>query len=399
MEVMIALGAACLLIRCGVALYGTGLVRSKNAAASVLRAICDLCVAALAFWAIGGAILTQSHSAIFSVDWRFVGFRAGEGADLFFLTTVVLVGTGVAGSAMAERAQFFPLCCVSILLAAIVIPVGANWAWTGWLRHLGFIDPAGGSWLHASAAMCAAVGAAVVGARTGKYHRDGSASTIPGHNVPLAAVGALTMLVGWIPYVAGCLLLNHGQALIGQAATTTLLCAAAAGFVAILLGRFRYGKPDVILTLIGFLGGLVAITAAAGRVGAPSAVLIGAVAGVIVPVSAIWIDLRFHLDDPLAVIATHGVGGAWGTIAAGLLIHGSASHRLHQAGVQIVGLAAIGLLSAVLSFVLFALLRLTVRLRANEDEEFEGLDLAEHDIGAYPDFQQTMIKSYDLREA
>ncbi|HSU68490.1 MAG TPA: hypothetical protein VLJ39_16540, partial [Tepidisphaeraceae bacterium] len=353
----------------------------------------------LAFWAVGGAILIQSRNAYFSIQPGTIAFRSGGTAELFFLLCIVFVGTGVFGGALAERARFFPLWTASALLAAIVIPLGANWAWTGWLARLGFIDIAGGTWLHLSGAIFAAVGAIAVGPRTGKYHRDGSASMIPGHNVPLAGVGALLMLAGWAPYLAGCLIFTHNRALVGPAAVSTLLGGAAAGMSALLLGRHRYGKPDVILTLIGFLGGLVSVTSGAGYIGASWAVLMGAVAGMLVPLAAIWIDLIGRIDDPVSAIAVHGVGGIWGTIATGLFVHGDAMHRLRQTGVQLLGIAAIGLLALVFSVALFAILKATVRLRVSEADEFDGLDLAEHDIGAYPDFQQNTIKSYHLREA
>jgi Amt family ammonium transporter len=222
---------------------------------------------------------------------------------------------------------------------------------------------------------------------------------IPGHNVPLAGIGVLAMLVGWGPYLAGCLVYRNLTPFAGLAAMEALLCASAAALSAMLLGRYRYGKPDVVLTLMGFLGGLVTVAAGAGMLPAWGAVVIGIVAGMIVPLSAIWIDLLCHIDDPAGVIAIHGVGGALGTLAVGIFLPGSAVHRLHQIGVQALGVVSLGVLSLVLSAILFAVLRLAVRLRATEADEFDGLDLAEHDIGAYPDFQQTMIKSYHLREA
>lgn len=398
MDVMIALGSACLLIRVGQGLYGAGLVRSKNAAGAVLRAIGDLCVASLAFWVIGAAILMQPHNLLIGFDRRMIAF-AGGSSELFFLMATILIGTWAVSGAAGERSRFFPLWSASILLAALVFPLGAKWTWHGWLRQMGFIDVAGGTWLHLSGAICAAIAALAVGPRTGKYHRDGSASMIPGHNVPLAGVGVLVMIVGWGPYLAGCLLqTNHRQA-IGPAAIAALLSAAAAGTTAILLGYFRYGKPDVILTMLGVLGGLVAISAGAGQVGSRGAVLLGAVAGILVPLSAIWIDLLARIDDPAGAIAVHGVGGLWGTLAAGFLPRGAAVHRLHQTGVQLVGIVSIGLLALVLSAGLFGILRATIRIRVSEADEYDGLDLAEHDIGAYPDFQQTMIKSYHLREA
>jgi Amt family ammonium transporter len=399
MDVMIGLGAACLLIRLGLVLYRTGLLRAKNAAGAVLRVFTDLSVSTLAVWAIGAAILLQSKSPFFAIDPRLIGFASGGTGRLFFLITVVLVGTGIVGGAVAERARFFPVCAASILMAALVIPVGANWAWFGWLARRGFIDVGGGAWLHLSGALCAMAGAIIVGPRSGKYHHDGSASMIPGHNLPLAGIGLAAMLAGWAPYLAGCVLYNHNDTLAGAAATSTLLAAAAGGLAGLLLGHYRYGKPDVILTLFGLLGGLVSITAGAGRIGAPESVLVGAVAGVIVPLGAVWIDLIGRIDDPVGVIAVHGIGGLWGTIAIGFLIPANAGHRLVQAGIQLLGVVAIGGMSLILSLGLFALLKSTVRLRVSEADEYDGLDLAEHDIGAYPDFQHNSIKSYHLREA
>lgn len=400
MDVVIALGAGCLLIRVGSALYGTGVIRAKNAAGSVLRSICDLCVAVLAFWAVGAAILMQRNNGFISLARGLIAFHSGGTPELFFLTTAVLVGTGIVGGAVAERSRFFPLCGVSILLAALVIPVGANWSWFGWLHAHGFVDLGGGAWLHLTGAMAGLAGVITVGARTGKYNRDGSASMIPGHNLPMAGIGVLAMFAGWAPYLIGCVLVSGaGGWLSGPAATSTILSAAAAGLAAMLLGHYRYGKPDVIITLFGFLGGLVAISAGAGRLGAPSAVLIGAVAGILVPLSAIWIDLFGRIDDAAGVIAIHGVGGIWGTLATGFLLHGTAAQRLHQTGIQLLGIVCIAAVSFLPSILLFAVLKLGVRIRAGEADEFDGLDLAEHDIGAYPDFQQNMIKSYHLREA
>jgi ammonium transporter, Amt family len=399
MDVMIALGAGCLLIRLGLTLYRTGLLRAKNAAGAVLRVFADLCVSTLAFWLIGAAILLQMHNQFFWVDPKGIAFSSGGTAELFFLMTVILIGTGIVGGALAERTRFFPAWAASILAAAVLIPVGGNWAWSGWLARLGFIDAAGGSWLHLGPALCALIGAMTVGPRSGKYHRDGSTTMIPGHNIPLIGVGVAAMLAGWVPYLAGCLIVQHEAALIGPAAVSALLAGASAGMAALLVGHYRYGKPDVILTLFGFLGGLVSITAGAGRIEAPWAVLLGAVAGVLVTCASVWIDLIAHIDDPIGVIAVHGVGGLWGTLAAGFLTHGSALQRLHQTGVQLIGILAIGLLSLILAAATFAILKAAIRIRASEADEFDGLDLAQHDIGAYPDFQQNTIKSYHLREA
>lgn len=399
MDVMVALGAGCLIVRLGLALYGAGVIRSKNSAGAVLREVSDLCVASLAFWLIGAAIFTQERNGFFWIRPDAVAWRHADVSVMFFLLTTVLVGTGVVGGAVAERGRFFPLWLASALLAGLLIPLGANWVWYGWLHRIGVIDVGGGSWLHVTSAGCALAAALTVGARSGKYNRDGSASMIPGHNVPLAGAGVLGVLIGWVPYLAGCVVFTTGLEEVGTAAGDTILAAAAAGVAAMLLGYFRYRKPDVILTLMGFLGGLVAISPAAGAVGPARAVLIGGVAGLIVPLAAIWLDLFARIDDPAGAIAIHGIGGAWGTIAGGLLIHNPLAERLKLGGVQFTAVVVLGVLSFALSIVLFALLKTVTSIRATEADEYDGLDLAEHDIGAYPDFQQTMIKSYHLREA
>jgi Amt family ammonium transporter len=399
METIVLFGAGLLLMRVGQVLCAVGLSRSKNSAAAAVRSVADLCAAVLAFWAVGAAIFFQSRNGFFGVDPHLLFGRSGMTGQAFFYAAVILIATGVVGGTLAERSKFLPPLAASVLLAAAVVPVAGHWAWDGWLLRLGFHDVAGASVVHVSAGACAAVGAIMVGARTGKYNRDGSANMIPGHNVPLATAGALTMFVAWFPYVIGCAVAQGILTDTIVAPMNVLLAAAAGGAGALALGHLRYGKPDVVLTLTGLLGGLVAISATGGRVGTGSAVIIGGVAGILVPLSAVSLDLLFHLDDPTSGVSIHAVGGLWGTVAAGLFLPGPFIARIKSLGVQALGAIAIAALAAGLSLALFAALKATVGLRAKEADEYDGLDLAEHDIGAYPDFQQTMIKSYHLREA
>lgn len=397
---IVVLGAAALLARGGQALYAAGLSRSKNSAGAVLRTACDFCAATLAYWAVGAALLFQAHNGFLGLRPRLLFGWEGFGAEQFLYLPLILIATGAVAGAVAERSRFFPLCAVSAVLAGVIIPVAGAWIWQdqGWLQHLGFLDVAGASALHLSAGVCAAVGAAVVGPRTGKYNRDGSTNMIPGHSVPLAGIGALLMLAAWVPYVAGLAAPSARGA--GHAAANVLLAAAAAGLAALLVARVRYGKPDVLLALLGLLGGLVAITAGAETLGTIGAVLTGAIAGLLVPTAAILLDLFARLDDPAGAVAVHGVGGAWGVLAAGLFTSpGGIGEWFRHVGVQLVGLIAVAVWAGAVSVGVWLVLKATVSLRASEADEYDGLDLAEHDIGAYPDFQQTMIKSYHLREA
>jgi Amt family ammonium transporter len=398
-ELLVILSVLALLVRAGQLLYATGLSRSKNAASNATRSLVDVCLATLAFVAVGAAILFQQHNGWFGIRSAFLfasRVSATSSAAIFFNVSAVLIATGAITGALAERSKFICICVASVLLAGLIVPIAGKWAWSGWLHDFGFIDVAGASVIHLSAGVCALLGAVLVGPRNGKYHRDGSASMIPGHNVPLATAGTLVALIGWIAYAAG---FSVGRFPVASAALDVLLSAAGGGFASVLLGRFRYGKPDVTLTLIGVFGALVAITGCAGRATAPAAIVVGAVAGVVVPLASVYIDLILRIDDPAGAIAIHAVGGVLGTLAPALVAHGSPASHAKQLGVQLLGVVAVTALAAVLFGVVFALLRATTGLRAKEADEFDGLDLAEHDIGAYPDFQQTMIKSYHLREA
>jgi Amt family ammonium transporter len=410
MDRSIALGACAviaLLVRVGLGLYLAGLSRSKNSAGAVLRSVCDLCVATLAFWAVGAAVLFQTHNPFLGFELDLALGGTGQGAIVWrvlFFATVALIATGPVVGAVGERSRFFSTCGASVLLAGVVVPIAGNWViqqpTQGWLQRIGFVDVAGASWLHVTAGVCAAAAAWAVGPRAGKYHRDGSASVIPGHSVPLVAVGVVLMLVGWIGYVAGCQAWASARfEYMDRAALNVLLAGAAGGLASLVLGQSRYGKPDVLLTLTGLLGAMVAITGGAGRVAPLSAVVIGAVAGVLVPLAAIWIDLILRIDDPAASVAIHAVGGAWGTLAAGIFMPGTFVERLKQTGIQALGLLSVAALGGVCSFALFAVMRSAGALRAKQADEFDGLDLAEHDIGAYPDFQQNTIRSFHLREA
>jgi Amt family ammonium transporter len=396
MEALLIIGAlGALLIRVGFTIHGAGMARSKNSAGAVMRNLCDLCVAILAFWAIGHAI-ASSDARFFGVRLRsLLGSDTAETSGLFFPTAAVLIATGIVPGVLAERARFWPSLASSILLAGLLIPTLMLWTFPGgWLHHLGFTDHAGAAWLHLPGALCAAVGAIFVTARTGKFNRDGSSTAIPGHSVPLAGIGITLLLVGFF-----CFIPFADSTHFGPAAMNVLVAAAAGGLASVMLGQFRYYKPDIHLTFAGIVGAIVAISAGAGTLPGIAAVLIGAVAGIIVPLAILSIDVHLRIDDPSGNIAVHGVAAIWGLLATPLLARGlTATQRLKGLGVQLLGIATIALLTITCSAALWLCLKRLTKIRASEADEFDGLDLAEHDIGAYPDFQQNTIKSYHLRE-
>lgn len=399
--VVLLLAAATQLVRVGLGWYGSGMVRSKNAAGAVLRQVLDIAVASLAFWAIGAAIWNAPNGSIIGIRGGLIFDAKSEASSATFMQLVmVLIATSPLTMAMGERCRFFPVLAGPVLLGGLLIPICGHWAWSdaGWLRRMGFTDIAGASVLHVAGGVSAMVAAIIAGPRSGKYNKDGSSSLIPGHSVPMASAGSLLILAAWVPYVAGASMLHGG--LSGRIGFNVILAASAGTITAILISHARYGKPDVMLAYCGLLGGLIAMCAGGGAVSTIAAVSTGAIAGLIVPTMTVAMDLRWKIDDPSGLVAVHIFAGAWGTLATGLFAPAANwGARFSQLGIQALGLIVIAIFAAALSVALFILLRATVGLRLSDDAEYDGTDLAEHDLNAYPDFQQTMIKSYHMREA
>ncbi|HWP40097.1 MAG TPA: hypothetical protein VNL70_04175 [Tepidisphaeraceae bacterium] len=401
--VMILAGAA-MLVRAGQLLVAMGLVRAKNAASTGFRSLADVCIVTLCFWAVGAAILFQVHNPVLGIRLEYLLGMGDLPADWVRMLVAVLIATGIICPAVAERSRFLVPLAAAALLAALLVPLLLHWTTRGWLSQIGLIDAAGAAAIHLAGGACAGAAAYLVGPRQNKYNRDGSSNMIPGHNIPLTLLATILMLIGWIAYVA-MMTLPAAAGLAGGAAQSVsvpanvLVAAAAGGLLSLVIARIRYGKADVLLSCAGILGGLVSITAAAGTVRSPAAFVIGAVAGILVPWMLINFDLRLRLDDPAGVVAIHGAGGVWALLAAGIFRYASLQQWLIGLAIQALAIGAVLSLVIACTAGLMLLLHATTGLRAAEADEYDGLDLAEHDINAHPDFQQTMIKSYHLREA
>ncbi len=390
--------AGALVMRAGFVIQHAGLVRSKNSSAMVARHLADFCIAILGYWAIGMALEQSGGRFIWIEPKLLIGWDSNASGMGFMGVSGVLIATAILPGVLAERARFWAGIWPALLMAAIVIPIVRAWTTsTGFLGSMGFFDSIGASTLHFPAALAAAVGAIFVGPRTGKFNRDGSSTAIPGHSVPLAGAGLFVLIFGWILF---------GAFSIGSPAATIrnlLLAAAAGGLASLILSQVRYYKPDIHLISAGVLGALVAASAGGGALGSLGAVLTGGVAGLIVPLSILILDVTFRLDDPTGGVSIHGVAAVWGAISAPFMVHGTDAcstmgGRFKCLGVNVLGLAIIAVFTVALSVGLWLLLKQMTKLRVPEHDEFDGLDLAEHDIGSYPDFQQNTIKSYHLRE-
>lgn len=393
---MVLLGAAVLLLRGGMMLYTGGLARSKNAASTAARTLLDLSVATLSFWAIGLALGGYSGDLLLGIDaHRLIGWSGIQLGDSALLC-LALIPSGIFIGATIERSRLWPMLVLTCLISGLITPLALQWLFNGWMHDLGVIDGGGGT-LHLIGGVSALATCKVIGARNGKYNRDGSANFIPGHNLLLVFGGVMLMLASWAPALA---LFASWQGVGGAEIPMRILVSGAAAAVAgVMVSQLRYGKPDIVLIMSALLGGLVATAPGAAHLSSPASFAIGAVAGAIVPAAVIFIDLRLRIDDPTAAVAVHGVCSVWGFLGAGMFIEGSVWDRLRQVGVQAIGLVVIAVLTLLAVLIALTVLRAGVALRSKEADEFDGLDLAEHDLNAYPDFQQTMIKSYHLREA
>ncbi|WP_342609809.1 ammonium transporter [Vibrio tritonius] len=387
------------LMQAGFAMVETGLTRAKNAANIMMKNMMDFCIGSLAFWAIGFGLMFGVSNGYFGTTDFFFSGATGDDAPwnfAFWMFQVVFCATAatIISGAVAERTKFSAYLIYSVFVSALIYPIFGSWAWGslyhggGWLEDLGFIDFAGSTVVHSMGGWLALAGAIVVGPRIGKYTKDGKVRPLPGHNIPLAALGVFLLWFGWYGFNPGST--TTGDTSIASIAVTTTLAAAAGSVAAMLFTLMKYGKSDVGMTLNGALAGLVGITAGCANVTPLSAVIIGAVAGVLVVLSVLFLD-RLKIDDPVGAVSAHGVCGAWGTLAAG--IFDQAGFSWATIGVQVTGIVACFIWAFGTGLILFKCIDLTIGMRVTKEEEMTGLDFSEHGANSYPDFQTISVAS------
>jgi ammonium transporter, Amt family len=429
-------GFLVMFMQAGFAMVETGFTRAKNAAHTISMNFMVYGLAMMGYWAVGFALQAGGLGALGTLGgfdklnnevalhighttWGLFGhtgfFLTGVAyaAPVFtyflfqmvFMDTTATIPTG----AMAERWRFIAFCVFSVFVGAFIYPIYANWVWGGgWLAQLGtnlglghgHVDFAGSSVVHLTGGVIGLVGAWQLGARRGKYNADGTPNAIPGHNVPMALIGTFILCFGWFGFNPGSTLAGTDLR-IGVIATNTMLAGAAGSITAMLYMWLKYGKPDPSMLANGALAGLVAITAPCAFVTAPSAVLIGGVAGVLVCAAVFFIERRLHIDDPVGAISVHGVCGLWGVLALGLLadgtygdgwngvsgavrglFYGDAGQFVAECIGGLANIVAVGLLTYVFYKITAALVG--GHRTAAEAEEL-GLDLPEMGALAYPD--------------
>ena len=398
----IVAAALVFLMQAGFALLETGLTRAKNAANIIMKNVMDAAAGSIVYFLIGFGLMFGPSLGGW-VGTSGFGLVGLEGQDMswiytffFFQAVFAATATTIVSGAVAERVNFAAYLIVSLVISGLIYPIFGSWAWGGllngggWLEGLGFLDFAGSTVVHSVGGWAALAGALVVGRRAGSLDADGQPQAIPGHSIPLAALGVFILWFGWFGFNAGST--TAGSTAIALIATNTFLAAGSGAVAAMAVTWTRRGVPDVGMTLNGVLAGLVGITAGCDLVAPLGALAIGLIAGTLV-VFATDLLARW-IDDPVSAVAVHGVSGAWGTLAVALFATSGPS--LTQLAIQALGVLAAFAWAFPTSYLVFRLLQATMGLRIDEHGETAGLDLHEHGTVAYPEF--LMMAPVDERE-
>jgi Amt family ammonium transporter len=306
-------------------------------------------------------------------------------SDFFFQVVFVATAMSIVSGAVAERMKLWSFLIFAVVMTGFIYPIQGYWKWGGgWLDAAGFNDFAGSGVVHLCGATAALAGVLLLGARKGKYGPGGQINPIPGANMPLATLGTFILWLGWFGFNGGSelILSSVGEANAVAAVFVNTNAAAAGGVVAALItARLLFGKADLTMVLNGALAGLVAITAEPLAPTPLLATIVGMIGGVIVVFSIVGLD-KLKIDDPVGAISVHGVVGMWGLIAVVL------SNEEATIGAQLTGLAAIFIWTFVTSFVVWLILKAVMGIRVSEEEEYEGVDIGECGLEAYPEFVQ-----------
>lgn len=397
--IWLTLGAALVFfMQAGFALVEIGLTRPKNAGNIIMKNLMDFSGGAIIYWVVGWAIMYGTSYGGFAENTFLFTEDSTVMRDWFFQVVFAATAATIVSGAMAERTKFSAYLIYSVVISGLIYPVFGSFTWGGgFLTEMGFHDFAGSTIVHSVGGWAALMGAIILGPRVGKYvKKDGKieVKSIPGHNLPLAALGVFILWFGWFGFNCGSTLSGTDQSIAHIAITTTL--AASAGAIAAMFTMWiTMGKPDVSMSLNGALAGLVGITAGTWAVGPGSAIIIGLLAGIIVVFSVNFIDKVLHIDDPVGAISVHGVCGAFGTIAVGLFANRPDDGLVglfFGGGWSLLGVQALGALTAFVwvsltAGALFLIIKKTMGLRVSEEIEIKGLDMEEHGSESYPGFQ------------
>ncbi len=395
----LVMGALVMWMAAGFTMLEAGLVRAKNTAEILTKNVGLYSIACIMYMLCGYGImygdgdgiipgismLTASDNATAAV------LAGGDDApyysnlsDFFFQVVFVATAMSIVSGAVAERMKLWAFFTFAVVLTGFIYPIQGYWKWGGgFLDANGFLDFAGSGVVHMCGGAAALAGVLLLGARKGKYGDKGEVRAIPGSNLPLSALGTLILWLGWFGFNGGSELVisNVEEAnAVSLVIVNTNMAAAGGLVVALLVARMWFGKADLTMALNGALAGLVAITAEPLTPTPLVATMIGGIGGLIVVPSIVMLDRIFKIDDPVGAISVHGVVGIWGLLAVCLTNPDS------SLAAQLMGIATIFLWVFITSFIVWFVLKMVMGIRVSEAEEYEGVDIGECGLEAYPEF-------------
>jgi len=391
-------GALVMWMAAGFAMLEAGLVRSKNTVEILTKNVTLFAVACIMYMVVGYSIMYGGDIFLSTITGSGV-VEGGEenatyapSADFFFQVVFVATAMSIVSGAVAERMKLFAFLAFAVVMTGFIYPMEGSWTWGGnpvfgmyTLGDLGFLDFAGSGIVHMAGAAAALAGVILVGARKGKYGPNGEVNAIPGANLPLATLGTFILWLGWFGFNGGSVLATatvDSANAVAIVFMNTNLAAAGGCIGALLLARLMFGKADLTMALNGCLAGLVAITAGPDTPSALQATIFGALGGLLVVVSITTLD-KMKIDDPVGAISVHGVVGLLGLLLVPVT-NGDASFSG-----QIIGALTIFGWVFVTSLIAFFAIKMVLGLRVSEEEEYEGSDLSECGMEAYPEFATT----------
>ena len=392
-------GALVMWMAAGFAMLEAGLVRAKNTTEILAKNVALFAVACIMYLLIGYYIMYSSPEGGILPSFGFlIGdentvesvLAGGEDApyyaarsDFFFQIVFAATCMSIVSGAVAERMKLWSFIAFAVVMTAVIYPVQGFWKWGGgFLDAAGFLDFAGSSVVHMAGAAAALAAVILLGARKGKYGANGQVNAIPGANLPLATLGMFILWMGWFGFNGGSQLkmstIEDANA-VAQVFVNTNMAAAGGLIAALIVARILFGKADLTMAINGALAGLVSITAEPLTPTALQATLIGGVGGVLVVFAIVGFD-KIKIDDPVGAISVHGAAGIWGTLAVCL------TNPQASLGAQLLGIACIFAWVFIASLVVWSIIKVVAGLRVSEEEEYEGVDLVECGMEAYPEF-------------
>ena len=394
-------GALVMWMAAGFAMLEAGLVRSKNVTMQLTKNIALFAIAAIAYYVVGYNLMYPGDGwsmegilgAFSMASLEPVGLAGAEpdltyasvGSDFFFQLMFCATTASIVSGTLAERIKLWPFLAFVVVLTAFIYPIQASWKWGGgFLDGMGFLDFAGSTVVHSVGGWAALAGALILGPRLGKYTKEGRTVPFMGSNLPLATLGTFILWLGWFGFNGGSQLYMNTAGNVGDISrifANTNTAAAGGAIAALILTQLLYKKVDLTMVLNGALAGLVSITAEPLTPTLGSATLIGMVGGVIVVFAVPFLD-KLKIDDVVGAIPVHLMAGIWGTIA---VVFTNTDANLM---VQLTSIAVVGVFVFVVSAVFWFLLKATVGIRASEEDEIMGLDMAELGMEAYPEFSK-----------